>query len=135
MNNASKGAKEKKKHDIWCRDNEQVRSTSYIPSQPLMTLPILRFSLLSRRVVYSILHRILYFLPVRGEGSLLVVEEREKRMIILCMVGIVYIHNYMGRTDHAVSCAQTMFGHAWQPKAALPSRCSDGSYRIIGCGY
>jgi len=64
-----------------------------------------------------------------------VVEEREKRMIILCMVGIVYIHNYMGRTDHAVSCAQTMFGHAWQPKATLPSRCSDGSNRIIGCSY
>ena len=72
-------------------------------------------------------------LTYRGEGSLLMVEEREKRMIILCMVGIVYIHNYMGCTDHAVSCAQTMFGHAWQPKAALPSRCSDGSNRIIGC--
>ena len=74
-------------------------------------------------------------LTLWGEGSLLVVEEREKRMIILCMVGVVYIHNYMGRTDHAVSCAQTMFGHAWQPKAALPSRCSDGSNWIIRCSY
>jgi len=40
------------------------------------------FILLSRRVVYSILHRILYFLPYRGEESLLVVEGGEKRMII-----------------------------------------------------
>ena len=42
-----------------------------------------RSLMLSRCVVYSILHRILYFLPYRGEGSLLVVEVREKRMIIL----------------------------------------------------
>ena len=33
-------------------------------------------ALLSRHVVYSILHRILYFLPI--EGSLLVVEERRE---------------------------------------------------------
>jgi len=39
--------------------------------------------LLSRRVVYSILHRILYFLPVGERGVCWWWKRREKRMIIL----------------------------------------------------
>jgi len=44
---------------------------------------IIILHVLSRRVVYSILHRILYFLPVGERGVCWWWKGREKRMIIL----------------------------------------------------
>jgi len=66
--------------------------------------------------IFYILHRILYFLPeVRGEGTC--GGGREERSINGLHDGHRFIYICILRTDHAVSCAWTMFGHACQLKA------------------
>jgi len=100
--------------------------------------------LLSRRVVYSILHRILYFLPVGERGVCWWWKEREKRMIILGDVHR-FIYIYMGASHDAHRPCLVVLGNLRSPYhhgALMGATRSSGaatralSGRIIfGCYY
>jgi len=99
---------------------------------------------LSRRVVYSILHRILYFLPVGEREVCWWWKRREKRMIILGD-GHGFIYIYMGASHDAHRPCLVMLGNLRSPYhhgALMGATGSSGAatralsgWIIFGCYY